>query len=449
MFAAPPSPKNAQLAWAALQKAQAIGAMVARLKAAGRAECLAHRKVLRPWGTYDGIESGERFQVKRILVDPGAALSLQMHYHRAEHWIVGRGTARVTRGQDTYLLTENESTYIPPGTRHRLENPGKLPLQLIEVQSGPYLGEDDVVRLADSYGRANSVVLPLNFRLGEPRGRPDRPLPDFVARNRLAQVGAGLGVALPGEQVQVPLEAVGSQAAALGHLNVNPDEDGGVRTEPLVIQYFDQYYPSLSLMIAARSLNLGPADIKVRLGEEVRLGNLRIPTDGATQMNTFFYQDGDGRPAFPVDSFYDVLAGKIPAGKYWIEASCSGSAALAGSWVPPVTADNQQGKPGANAKLYFNGAWSEIVDTGCNKAQDIPFLLLGEFAACKADINGDGKVCQDDLGILLGSYGTCPGDPGYIPAAGMIAGDPCVNQSDLGVLLGEFNGGCGDPCFEP
>jgi mannose-1-phosphate guanylyltransferase/mannose-6-phosphate isomerase len=134
-------------------KAQAIGPLVAQLKAAGRAECLAHRKVLRPWGSYDGIENGERFQVKRIVVDPGASLSLQMHYHRAEHWIVVRGTAKVTRGDETFLLTENESTYIPPGTRHRLENPGKLPLELIEVQSGAYLGEDDIVRYDDVYGR--------------------------------------------------------------------------------------------------------------------------------------------------------------------------------------------------------------------------------------------------------------------------------------------------------
>ena len=141
-------------------KAQAIGAMVASLKAAGRAECLSHRKVHRPWGSYDGIEAGERFQVKRIVVDPGAALSLQMHYHRAEHWIVVRGTARVTRGEETFLLTENESTYIPPGTRHRLENPGKLPLELIEVQSGAYLGEDDIVRFDDVYGRTNSGTGP-------------------------------------------------------------------------------------------------------------------------------------------------------------------------------------------------------------------------------------------------------------------------------------------------
>jgi mannose-1-phosphate guanylyltransferase/mannose-6-phosphate isomerase len=133
--------------------AQGVARLVSALKAQGRRETLEHRKVQRPWGTYDSIERGERFQVKRIVVDPGAALSLQMHYHRAEHWIVVRGTARVTRGDETFLLTENESTYIPPGTRHRLENPGKLPLELIEVQSGSYLGEDDIVRFEDSYGR--------------------------------------------------------------------------------------------------------------------------------------------------------------------------------------------------------------------------------------------------------------------------------------------------------
>ena len=135
------------------ESAQSVGRLVAGLKAAGRDEALAHRKVHRPWGTYDGIERGERFQVKRIIVEPGAALSLQMHYHRAEHWIVVRGTARVTRAEESFLLTENESTYIPPGTKHRLENPGRVPLEIIEVQSGPYLGEDDIVRFEDAYGR--------------------------------------------------------------------------------------------------------------------------------------------------------------------------------------------------------------------------------------------------------------------------------------------------------
>jgi mannose-1-phosphate guanylyltransferase/mannose-6-phosphate isomerase len=134
-------------------RAQAVGPLVAKLKSSGREECLAHRKVHRPWGTYDSIEKGERFQVKRIVVKPGATLSLQMHHHRAEHWIVVRGTARVTRGEEIFFLTENESTYIPTGTKHRLENPGKLPLEIIEVQSGAYLGEDDIVRFDDAYGR--------------------------------------------------------------------------------------------------------------------------------------------------------------------------------------------------------------------------------------------------------------------------------------------------------
>jgi len=112
-----------------------------------------HRKVSRPWGSYDGVDAGGRFLVKRIVVNPGAKLSLQMHHHRAEHWIVVRGTARVTRGDAVFLVTENESTYIPLGTKHRLENPGLVPLEMIEVQSGAYLGEDDIVRFEDSYGR--------------------------------------------------------------------------------------------------------------------------------------------------------------------------------------------------------------------------------------------------------------------------------------------------------
>jgi len=133
---------------------QQVKEVVARLKREKRPEADAHRKVHRPWGYYDSIDAGNRFQVKRIVVNPGAALSLQMHHHRAEHWVVVRGTARVTRGEETFLVSENESTYIPIGTRHRLENPGKVPLEMIEVQSGAYLGEDDIVRFEDTYGRS-------------------------------------------------------------------------------------------------------------------------------------------------------------------------------------------------------------------------------------------------------------------------------------------------------
>jgi mannose-1-phosphate guanylyltransferase/mannose-6-phosphate isomerase len=134
-------------------RGQDVKRLVDRMKAEGRNETALHREVFRPWGSYDSLDYGDRFQVKRITVKPGAQLSLQMHHHRAEHWIVVQGTARVTRGEEAFLLGENESTYIPMGTTHRLENPGKVPLHLIEVQSGTYLGEDDIVRYEDTYGR--------------------------------------------------------------------------------------------------------------------------------------------------------------------------------------------------------------------------------------------------------------------------------------------------------
>jgi mannose-1-phosphate guanylyltransferase / mannose-6-phosphate isomerase len=134
-------------------RSQDVKKIVATLEAQGRAEKTLHRKVHRPWGWYDSIDAGPRFQVKRILVKPGASLSLQMHHHRAEHWIVVSGTAEVTNGDQVTMLSENQSTYIPLGQTHRLANPGKVPLEIIEVQSGSYLGEDDIVRFEDNYGR--------------------------------------------------------------------------------------------------------------------------------------------------------------------------------------------------------------------------------------------------------------------------------------------------------
>lgn len=132
---------------------QDVKKVVEELERSGRHHHLHHRQVFRPWGSYDSVDAGERFQVKRIVVNPGAKLSLQMHHHRAEHWVVVCGTARVTCDDKVFLLQENESTYIPLGAKHRLENPGTIPLQVVEVQSGSYLGEDDIVRFEDSYGR--------------------------------------------------------------------------------------------------------------------------------------------------------------------------------------------------------------------------------------------------------------------------------------------------------
>jgi len=140
--------------------AQDVKKLVDRLQQQGRTEHLTHTQVFRPWGWYQSIHDGNRFQVKEIVVAPGQSLSAQMHHHRAEHWVVVSGTARVTRGSDTFYLTEDQSTYIPHNTTHRLENPGKIPLKMIEVQSGPYLGEDDIIRFGDAYGRVPAVAAP-------------------------------------------------------------------------------------------------------------------------------------------------------------------------------------------------------------------------------------------------------------------------------------------------
>jgi mannose-1-phosphate guanylyltransferase/mannose-6-phosphate isomerase len=136
------------------KNSQDVKDIVSLLNQQQREEKNLHRKVARPWGWYDSVDEGERFKVKRIQVKPGASLSLQMHHHRAEHWIVVKGTAEITNGDQVIVLTENQSTYIPQGQTHRLVNPGKTPLEIIEVQSGSYLGEDDIVRFEDTYGRS-------------------------------------------------------------------------------------------------------------------------------------------------------------------------------------------------------------------------------------------------------------------------------------------------------
>ena len=169
---------------------------------------------------------------------------------------------------------------------------------------------------AESYAKAANVVQPMLFRIGVPLGRPDKPLPAYVLKNVVATPRGSEVQALPTLAVEVPIEVLGSAATGLGHLNANPDVDGGVRTEPLIVEYFGQYFPSMSMMIAARSLNLTAADIRIQPGESVSLGKLRIGTDPWLQMYTYFYKDTDGRPAFAVDSFYDVMTGKIPASKY-------------------------------------------------------------------------------------------------------------------------------------
>ena len=147
------STKDAVLV-ASKNAAQDVKQITQELMNEARSEWLFHREVYRPWGKLDTADAGERYQVKRITVNPGAKLSVQLHHHRAEHWVVVSGSAKVTNGDKTFLLSENESTYIPIGVTHALENPGRIPLEIIEVQSGSYLGEDDIVRIADNYGRS-------------------------------------------------------------------------------------------------------------------------------------------------------------------------------------------------------------------------------------------------------------------------------------------------------
>jgi mannose-1-phosphate guanylyltransferase/mannose-6-phosphate isomerase len=138
---------------AAKERSQEVKTIVKRLRLEKREEVRLHKKVSRPWGSYEGVDCGERFQVKRIMVNPGATLSLQRHFHRAEHWVVVKGTALIINAEQTIILTENQSTYIPLGEKHRLENPGTIPLEIIEIQTGSYLGEDDIERFEDLYGR--------------------------------------------------------------------------------------------------------------------------------------------------------------------------------------------------------------------------------------------------------------------------------------------------------
>ncbi len=218
---------------------------------------------------------------------------------------------------------------------------GLSPLDALLLEAKQKLDNDQ--KLSDSMAKANDVLLPMFFNLGEPQGKPDQPLPDYLLRNSLANVkdtsGSG-AMPLSSQSVLPPIPVLGSKALAIGHLNSFPDVDGAIRTEPLVVGYYDQYYPSMSLMLSAKSLNLEPKDIQVKLGESVQLGNQKIATDSALQMHTYFYKDRDGHPAFPVDSFYDVFTGKIPAEKYrdkivLIGASAAGVGTLQ---VTPISA---------------------------------------------------------------------------------------------------------------
>ena len=191
-------------------------------------------------------------------------------------------------------------------------------VQLNEILKDARSHLDNDKKLAESIGQANKVLLGMIFELGKPQGKPDVALPEFISRNGLTDIKEGIPGAGPlaTTAILAPIALLGERASAIGHLSMSKDVDGGVRTEPLVLNYYDQYFPSLSLLLVAQSLNLEPKDIQVALGKSVKLGNLAIPTDSVSRMYTFFYANRDGKPAFQVDSFYDVLSGKIPPEKY-------------------------------------------------------------------------------------------------------------------------------------
>src|SRR6266568_4144788 len=194
-------------------------------------------------------------------------------------------------------------------------------------------------KLAESFVKAGNVVLPLLFTFGEPRGKPDKPLPEFVRKNALSIQGGSGELPLFTSAVEVPIvDSLGAAAAAVGHLNSVPDVDGAIRTEALAITYYDEYYPSLAVMMVARSLNLTAKDIKIRPGEALQIGNFRVSADPTMQMFTYFYKDRDGKPAVQEDSFYDVASGKIPLEKYRDKIVVIGptAAGVGSTFVTPV-----------------------------------------------------------------------------------------------------------------
>ncbi len=219
-----------------------------------------------------------------------------------------------------------------------LPSPSCAPIASILQEAELKLNTDK--RLADAFAKAGNVALPMLFRIGEPRGRPDKDLPDFVRKNSVKLAKSDESSLIPTADVDASvIEPLGKSAAAIGHLNVTPDVDGGIRSETLVLGYFDEVYPSLALLVAAKSLNLGPADIQVQPGDSVRLAKLKIGTDADTRMSTFFYKDKVGQPAFAVDSFFDVKTGKIPYDKYRDKIVLIGptAAGVGSMFVTPIT----------------------------------------------------------------------------------------------------------------
>jgi serine/threonine-protein kinase len=245
----------------------------------------------------------------------------------------------VTRLLETYVRLNVVSSAPADGgvaPSASIRDPSFAPIGELLVEAEKTLNTDR--RLAESFEKAQRVVLPMSMALGEPQGKPDKPLAESVTRSQLVRI-TGNGGVWPAFSVTPPIDVLASRSLMLGHLSADRDVDGGMRREPLTVRFFDQFFPSMSVAVAAASLNLKPADIQVVLGEEVRLQNLRIPTNSNTEMLTYYYPDKGDRPAFQVDSFYDVVAGKIPLSKYQDKIVIIGATAtgLGDAVVTPVS----------------------------------------------------------------------------------------------------------------
>jgi eukaryotic-like serine/threonine-protein kinase len=258
--------------------------------------------------------------------------------------------------------------------------------QLRELSAEAVSHLDNDKKLSASILNAKNVLLPMYFDLGEPLGKEDQPLPDFVRKNNLSSVtGSNLALPVAAVSVQTPIPVLGSGAVGIGHVNTVIDVDGAVRTEPLVVSYYDQLYPSLPLLLAARSLNLDIKDISVNLGKGVKLGNLNIITDDALRMHTYFYKDRDDVPAFQVDSFYDVLSGKISAEKYRDKIVLIGASAagVGTTMVTPVSANMPSVLLLAHSvssilkqDFFIVPAWSNVAKIGVFAAIALYLILL-------------------------------------------------------------------------
>ncbi len=300
---------------------------------------------------------------------------------------------------------------------------GELGAKLAEAEAN--LNNDQ--QLAESMANAGNVVLPIQFVLGEMQGHPDKALPDFVQKNQITAIKDNVDAAntgrLPPETNQAvpPIDEIGQSAAMLGHLSINPDADGGIRTEALAVRFDGQYYPSLSLMLAAKSLNLKPEDIQLNLGESVRLGKLSIKTDEFSQMRTYYYRDVNDRPAFPVDSFFDVASGKIPVSKYKDKVVIIGPTAygLGSPQVTPISA----GMPPVlilahnvasilNQNFFLVPEWSAALRWGLFVAAALYLmLLLPRLKAGQAAAASVGFV----IAVMIAHFVLMTGSGAWVP----------------------------------